>query len=72
MLSNPLDLKECPDCASTNIGRFEKRDQIVCRDCGLIFEPLEPETEAVFEKTHGINVQSKAKPAAKAKPKKKK
>jgi len=71
MLKNPLDLKECPDCASPNIGRSEERDQIICRDCGLIFEPLDPETEEQFEKTHDVTMGA-AKSPAKAKAKRKK
>jgi transcription initiation factor TFIIIB Brf1 subunit/transcription initiation factor TFIIB len=70
MLTNPLDLKECPDCASPNIGRAEARDQVICRDCGLIFEPLDPETEAQFEKTHDVTLGKPAKSAPKAKRKK--
>ena len=73
MLNNPLDLKECPDCASPNIGKSEIREQIICRDCGLIYEPLDPETEEVFEKTHDVTMgkMSRAvKTAPKAKRKK--
>ena len=64
MLTNPLDLKECPDCASTNIGKSEIRDQVICRDCGLIFEPLDPETEEAYEKTHDITMGTKTVKAA--------
>lgn len=63
MLANPLDIKECPDCASTNIGKSEIRDQVICRECGLIFEPLDPETEETYEKTHDITMGGKTKTA---------
>jgi transcription initiation factor TFIIIB Brf1 subunit/transcription initiation factor TFIIB len=36
-------IKECPDCASTNIIYDEKEQQVICQDCGLIYEPLAPE-----------------------------
>lgn len=35
------DVKECPDCASHNIVFSEVREQIICHDCGLIFEPFQ-------------------------------
>ena len=46
------DIKECPDCASQNIVYNDERQQVICRDCGLIYEPLTPETEAKFESSH--------------------
>jgi transcription initiation factor TFIIIB Brf1 subunit/transcription initiation factor TFIIB len=39
---NLKGIGECPDCASQNIVHGTMRDQIICRDCGLIFEPLAP------------------------------
>ncbi|MBW2969528.1 hypothetical protein KY309_02050 [Candidatus Woesearchaeota archaeon] len=33
--------KECPDCASMNIVKSAIREQIICRECGLI-QPLVP------------------------------
>jgi len=35
------DVSECPDCASHNIVYSEAREQIICHDCGLIFEPFQ-------------------------------
>ncbi len=35
------DVRECPDCASHNIVYSEVREQIICHDCGLIFEPFQ-------------------------------
>lgn len=63
----PADIKECPDCAGTNVGLVQDKDQLVCRDCGLIFEPLDPETEERFIKTHSMTPVTK-----KTKPKKRK
>jgi len=60
------EIKECPDCASTNILHETFRDQVICRECGLIFEPLAPplkRTEAVEPRV--------TKKAPAAKPKKK-
>lgn len=49
-------IKECPDCGSDNIVYSEIRDQIVCRDCGLIYEPL-----AITEKKTKKTVKKKGK-----------
>jgi len=48
------DIKECPDCASQNLVYNEERQQVICRDCGLIYEPLAPEMEKKFEVSHGM------------------
>ncbi len=41
---------ECAECGSDNIHYSKKTQQIVCRDCGAIFEELRPEEEKKFEK----------------------
>jgi transcription initiation factor TFIIIB Brf1 subunit/transcription initiation factor TFIIB len=74
-------MQECPDCASPNVVFSEVREQLICRDCGLIFEPLVTELEAKFERTHGLKLgaskapkkakKPKSKPAKKAKKRKK-
>jgi len=51
-------IKECPDCASRNIIHSEIRDQIICRDCGLVYEPLTPIAQGVFEKAHKVTVRA--------------
>jgi len=61
---------ECPDCASQNIVHGLMRDQIICRDCGLIFEPLAPAAAARAAPVKAK--KGKAKKAKKAKPAKKK
>lgn len=53
MIKDIREIKECPDCASTNIV-YGVRDQVICRDCGLIYEPLAPALEERFEITHGL------------------
>ncbi len=60
-------IKECPDCASTNILHSQIRDQVICRDCGLIFEPLVLDVESKLEK----NRRLKGKPSKPSKPAKK-
>ena len=49
-------IKSCPDCGSQNIVYNEENMQVICKDCGLIYEPLEPKAEQKFEETHGSNV----------------
>lgn len=56
MIRDIHEVKECPDCGSDNIHYSDSRDQIICRDCGLIFEPLVPEDEETFESTHSLTM----------------
>jgi transcription initiation factor TFIIIB Brf1 subunit/transcription initiation factor TFIIB len=65
------EIKECPDCASSNIVHNVEREQVVCRECGLIYEPLTPEEEERFEETHDLTMPrpKAAVKTAKAKPK---
>lgn len=58
------NIRECPDCASTNIVKSTERDQVICRECGLI-QPLMP--EIIPPKA----AKKKAKKAVKAKKRKK-
>ena len=80
MVKNIFDVKECPDCAGTNLVYVESRDQIICKDCGLVYEPLAPESQTVVAVTHAIETKEKeigtpiaiaTSPVVKAKPKKK-
>lgn len=41
------EINECPDCASPNIVHNQDREQIICRECGLIYEPLTPAEKAI-------------------------
>ena len=54
MLKDVKELGVCPDRASGNVAYSDVREQIICRDCGLIFEPLIPSEEQRFERTHGL------------------
>ena len=54
MIKDIHDIKECPECASTNIVFRDSDKQVVCRDCGMIFEPMAPEREVKFEKAAGL------------------
>ena len=54
MIKDINEVKECPECASTNIIHNDKKQQVICRDCGMIFEPMAPEREEKFEKAAGI------------------
>lgn len=74
-MKNVCDLRECPDCASSNVVCDGDREQLICKDCGLIFEPLVPEEEKEFEKSRGISLsekKTKSKKAAKKPASKKK
>jgi len=33
-------INACPDCGSGNIIKNEEKQQIICKDCGLIYEPF--------------------------------
>ena len=54
MIKNINEIKECPECASTNIVYNEAKQQIICKDCGMIFEPMAEEREEKFEKAAGL------------------
>ncbi|MFH0867721.1 MAG: TFIIB-type zinc ribbon-containing protein [Candidatus Woesearchaeota archaeon] len=47
-----LKKDECAECGSKNVYYNKKVQQIVCRDCGAIFEELAPKEEKQFEKAH--------------------
>lgn len=40
---------ECPECGSSNVIYNREQDQLVCQDCGTIFEELNPEDEEDLE-----------------------
>jgi ribosomal protein S27E len=41
--------KDCPDCGSINIIFDPETEQLICQDCGLIFEELPPDLERRYE-----------------------
>lgn len=69
-MKSVCELRECPDCASGNVICNEDREQLICRDCGLVFAPLAPEAEKKFEKTHKISLAKRKAKAKKKVPKK--
>jgi len=54
MIKDIKEVKECPECGSDNIVHNEKKQQIICKSCGLIFEPMAPQNEEKFEKAAGL------------------
>lgn len=54
MIKTIRQVKECPDCSSANLSYNDKEEQVICNDCGLIFEPLAPKEEEKFEKSHKL------------------
>ncbi len=61
MIKNISEINECPDCASDNLVKSKELDQVVCKDCGLVFEPLDPVAEAKYEKAHDLTMGAKPK-----------
>lgn len=52
-----IDLKKvkaCPECGSSNIIHNKKRDEILCKSCGLLFTELTPEQEKKFKKASDV------------------
>ena len=66
MIGNIRDVKECPDCGSDNIFYNDTLDQVICRDCGCIFEPFaagaEEEEEMAVPRSRAAKATKKAKP----------
>ena len=52
MVKDINEVKECPECGSNNISHKEEKQQVICRDCGCIYEPLTPKEEEQLEKGH--------------------
>ncbi|MEM4246926.1 MAG: TFIIB-type zinc ribbon-containing protein [Candidatus Woesearchaeota archaeon] len=63
-------INECPDCASENIVHSTMRDQVICKDCGLVFEPFTPVEKPAAAGARAAPAKKKAKPAKKARVKK--
>jgi len=45
MVKDIAEIGECPDCASLEIVHNSRLQQVVCKSCGLIYEPLTPRDE---------------------------
>ncbi|MBW2979081.1 hypothetical protein DRZ77_00095 [Candidatus Woesearchaeota archaeon] len=61
MIKDVCKLRECPECGSRNVVCSETREQLICKDCGCIFEPLLGEEEKKLEKIAGIESEEKVK-----------
>ncbi len=48
MVESIHEIKECPDCASMDIIYNDRRQQVICKECGLIYEPLTPKEEETY------------------------
>ncbi len=62
--------KLCAECGSDNVIYDREKDQLICQDCGMIFEELAPDEEDDFEEVLEEDVPRHAKVKAKAKKKK--
>ena len=50
MVKSIHDIKECPECAGVNLVYNDTKQQVICKDCSMIYEPLTPEAEKKFQK----------------------
>lgn len=48
------DVKACPECGSSNIIHNEKKNKIICKECGAITSELTPEMQKKFEKASDV------------------
>ena len=48
MVTSIYDIKECPDCASMELVYNDRKQQVVCKSCSLIYEPLMPSEEQKY------------------------
>ena len=49
----------CPVCGSLNVIVVEERDQIICKDCGVVFEPLTPAAKSEYISGFASEVEPK-------------
>ena len=43
------ELKQCPECGSSNVKYSKEKDRVYCNDCGEIFAKLTQEQEKKLE-----------------------
>jgi len=43
------NMKHCPECGSFHIKKTQHKRQLLCKECGLIYEPLERVSEKQLE-----------------------
>jgi len=48
MVKDIYEIKDCPDCGSSEIIHNEKKQHVVCRECNVIYEPLTPKEEDTY------------------------
>jgi len=61
--------QSCAECGSDNVIYDREKDQIICQDCGAIFEELTPEEEEEYEEVLEEEIPKHAKIKAKKKKK---
>src|SRR3989344_7628848 len=79
-MTDIYQIKECPDCGSSEIIHNEKKQHVICKDCNVIYEPLTPKEEDTYlhhkpgskkpEVKKEPEPKSKARVKAESKPKK--
>ena len=55
MIKDLHEVKVCPECGSDQITHNDKKQQVVCRACGMIYEPMAPMRQKQFEKAAGMD-----------------
>lgn len=55
------EINECPECASPNIIHNEAKQQVICSDCDMIYEPLTPTEDAAYSSPLKIKAKKKSK-----------
>src|SRR3989344_5025212 len=48
MVKDIYEIKDCPDCGSSEIIYNEKKQHVICKDCNVIYEPLTPKEEEKY------------------------
>ena len=48
------NLKQCPECGSEKVVHDKEADSIICQECGVVFQELEPKAEKQEEKASDI------------------
>jgi len=59
MIKNIKEVKECPECGSMRIIHNQRLQQVICKDCGMIYEPMEEADEEQFERASEVMKKKK-------------
>jgi transcription initiation factor TFIIIB Brf1 subunit/transcription initiation factor TFIIB len=54
MTTDITKIKLCPECGSKRIKKAIRKQQVICRECGLIYETLSPKDEKKFKKASEV------------------